>query len=123
MKTEVLSKEEALRLGMALPWAFLRCYSAASLGPTPEKIDPDELLEARFFSEQEEIRLLRLEGELRGLRRAEDGDAGIDSCFRIANPVFGKTLRTRRCIVFDEDGQAAFTEARLCGWEGGEDDA
>lgn len=123
MKTEVLNKEEALRLGMALPWAFLRCYSEASLGPTPEQIDPNELLEARFFSEQEEIRLLRLEGELRGLRRTEDGGKEIESCFRIANPAFGRTLRTRRSIIFDEDGQAAFTELRLCGWEGGENDA
>ena len=123
MNTEVISTEEALHRGLTLPWAFLRCYSTAYLGPTPEQVEQEELLEARFFSETEEIRLLRIEGELQSLRRTDGEEQMIDSSYRIANPRFGRIIRTRRDIVFDEDGQAAFTEPRLCGWEGGKDDA
>ena len=73
MKTEKLTVENALALGQALPYALVRSLSSFSLGPTPGSLPPtEELLEARFFSEAEEIRILHDGDALRALRLTDE---------------------------------------------------
>ena len=76
MTFEKLTAEEALQRGLSLPFALIRSVSSVLLGNTPDQIETDELLEARFFSDTEEVRLFRRNGQLQGavLRQGtEDG--------------------------------------------------
>lgn len=119
MKIVPMTSEEAFDRGASLPWVFLRCYSHAFLGETPEQIDRNEVLEAFFFSEEEEIRIVRADGRLQAARLTEEGEY-VEGSYQISNKQFGERLYIRRSISFDEDGQASFEEPRLCGWKGGE---
>lgn len=114
-----LSVQEALQLGAALPWALVRSLSQVTLGPTPVAVDADELLEARFFSADEEIRLFRSEGQLLAVHlTAEPDDNTIVQVHRIENTAFGSSLTVNCTLQPDEDGQMNITYTRLTGWEG-----
>ena len=123
MKTETgLDAREALKRGAALPWALVRELSRVSLGPTPIDVDAEEVLEACFFSPQEEVRLWREDGQLRAAALTdEEGDLTLEERYSVDNPDFGQELWVRRYIGFDEDGQAFIAASRLCGWEGGKE--
>ena len=123
MKPEKIENiEKAVESGKNLPFAFIRNFSSIYLGKNTQNIDVDELLEARFFSKNEEIRILRINGDfLCSIRSDEAGDEDfIEKKYRVANENFGKTITVRRYIRYDEDGQASLSEPRLCGWEGDE---
>lgn len=119
MKTETLSVREALERGRALPWAWVRSFSEVTLGEVPAEIDLEELIEARFFSAGEEIRVFRAGGGLRaaGLRGEPDDDQ-ITRTYAVENPKLGKTVTMCFLLEADEDGQTNLTAARLTGWEG-----
>ena len=107
---------------LELPFAFIKKYSdKVYLGKTPEKIDEEdfekELVEARFFSEKEEIRILRINGEFLCSKRSDNGDECIETKYNIASKNLGKTITVKRYFRYDEDGQASLSEPRLCGWE------
>lgn len=120
MKQEALTLEAALQRGSALPWAFFRCYSEVYLGPNRVFPDASEILEARLFSETEEIRVFRTGNALVCASFvAEDGDESLISSYQIANrKAFGDKITVRRFIDYDEDGQAIPGEVHLCGWKG-----
>lgn len=121
MKTERMDVNAALERGLVLPFALVRSLSRVALGPTPESVDRLELLEARFFDGREEIRIFRDEAGLQAVRlRSEAGDAALEQDLGLMNPMFGKTLRVRRVLEFDEDGQAYIAQTMLTGWEGGD---
>ena len=110
MKSEVLTVEDALERGRVLPWALVRSLSAVVLGPVPEKIQTEELMEARFFDSREEIRIFRLtEGP---------EDVVIRRTYAVENPEFGKAITVCYFVEADEDGQCRLSSARLAGWEG-----
>ena len=120
MKTESLAVPEALECGRALPYALLRGLSRVTLGPAQAlaEIDLEELIEARFFSAGEEIRVFRSGGELRAVRlRGEPEDNELERTYRIKNPKFGSSLKVCRLLEADEDGQMNVTVTRLTGWE------
>lgn len=118
MKTESLTIQEALERGRALPWALVRCLSQVSLGPVPADISREELLEARFFGVNEEIRVFRSCGQLRAVQlQGEPEDNLLERTYQIENPKFGKTLTVCYVLEADEDGQMNLTTARLTGWE------
>ena len=137
MKHDRLSMTEALKQASAFPWAMIQTYSRLYLGVNPltdggsspaeiysffqgrEQIE-QSLLEARFFSDAEELRLFRLDGGLRAVLAAEtDGDRWLEETCEIANKdKFGGSVTVRRVIDFDEDGQAYVAFTRLSGWEG-----
>ena len=120
MKTEKLDAAAAIEAGKKLPYALLRFISAASLGPTPEDISTDELEEARFFNETEEIRVFRTESGLNAVRvESEETDAVIQNWRTVDNKRFGQRIRVTKTLGRDEDGQAYIADARLSGWEGG----
>lgn len=120
MKTESLTVQEALERGRALPWALVRCISEVALGPVPTTdIRPEELIEARFFSADEEIRVFRSDGRLRAVRLGgEPEDNVLERIYQIANEEkFGKTITVCYLLEADEDGQMRLGAARLTGWE------
>ena len=120
MKVESFTTtEQALERGYTLPWALVRCLSTVTLGPVPAEIHQEELIEARFFSADEEIRVFRSCGQLRAVRLCgEPGDNSLERTFQIENPKFGKTITVCYTLEADEDGQMNLTAARLTGWEG-----
>ena len=125
------------------PWAMVQTYSRLYLGVNPladsrTNLEENELtenetdwkqffrdewklslLEARFFSDTEELRVFREGDDLRAVVVVEtDGDRWLDETCEIANKdKFGATVTVRRLIDFDEDGQAYVVFTRLSGWE------
>lgn len=107
-----------------LPFAFIKYYSGVTLGEAPANINADgfkkELLEARFFSESEEIRILHINGEFLCSKRSDgENDEFVETKYNIASKNSGETITVKKYFRYDEDGQAFLTESRLCGWEGG----
>lgn len=119
MRTETLTVQEALERGRALPWAWVRCLSQVTLGETPAEISREELIEARFFSAGEEIRVFRANGVWTAARlEGEAEDSQITRTYDIENPKFGTAITVCYTLEADEDGQTRLAAARLVGWEG-----
>lgn len=120
MTFEKLTAEEAFQRGLSLPFALIRSVSSVLLGNTPDQIETDELLEARFFSDTEEVRLFRRNGQLQGavLRQGTE-DGYWERAYRIENPSLGREIVIRYELSADEDGQTYISAARLAGWKGG----
>ena len=118
MKTETLTVQEALERGRALPWALVRSLSEVSLGRAPAAINMEELIEARFFSPGEEIRVFRTGGVWAAARlKGEPEDSQITRTYDIENPKFGAAITVCYTLETDEDGQTGLATARLTGWE------
>lgn len=118
MKIDDLTVQEALERGQTLPWALVRCLSQVTLGPVPTDISQEELIEARFFSADEEIRVFRSCGQLRAVRLyAGLEDNTLEQTRHIKNSKFGRTIKVCYMLEADEDGQMNLTTARLTGWE------
>lgn len=118
MRTERITPEDALLRAGAFPYAYFTEYSRAYLGRNTEKPDPAELIEARFFGGDAELRLYRTEKGWEALLLSEEeGDEFIDAARRLL-PAFGQTLTVRRVLDIDEDGQAYIRYTRLAGWKG-----
>ena len=121
MKTEPLNVPEALRQGRTLPYALIYSLSRVTLGPTPESVDLDELIEARFFSAAEEVRIFQDETGLQAVRLVQEADdVTLNESFALANrAAFGGTLTRTQTLDFDDDGQAFIACTRLTGWKEG----
>lgn len=118
MKTESLTVQEALERGSALPWAWVRCLSEVFLGPVPTDIGQEELIEARFFSAGEEIRVFRSCGQLLAVRLlGEPEDNTLERTYQIQNQRFGRAITVCYTLRADEDGQMSLGTPRLTGWE------
>ena len=120
MTFERLTAEEAIRRGLMLPFALIRTVSSISLGNTPAQIETEELLDALFFSDTEEVRLFRRDGQLQGAVLKQDADKDyLEKIYRIENPALGREIVVRYELEADEDGQTYVSAARLAGWKGG----
>lgn len=120
MRMDKLEVQAALEQGLTLPFAWTRTLSAVTLGPTPGTVDTAELLEARFFSSQEEIRVFQTGGGLEAVRlTAEAGDHMIEENRDLLSPRFGASVSVCHTLAFDEDGQARIAGSRLTNWKGG----
>lgn len=150
MKTESLPMETALCDIAAshsdgtprFPYAMIQTYSRLYLGVNPLSVSgidseawipffQDEeqmkqsLLEARFFSEEAEIRLFRLDNSFQldsgfqsVLTAETKEDHYLEETCEIANKdKFGGSVTVRRVMDFDEDGQAYVVLTRLSGWK------
>lgn len=127
MKTEPMDVWEALDRGQALPFALVRSLSGVTLGPTPETVDLEELIEARFFSAGEEVRIFQGEVGLQAVCLTDgEGDIALDRPpYKLANKLkFGEaTIMSKWVLDFDDDGQAFVACTRLTGWKGALDHA
>lgn len=120
MKTESMDVQEALGRGQALPFALVRNLSSVTLGPAPETVDLEELIEARFFRAGEEVRIFQGEAGPPAVRlSSEEGDITVEKECRPANPAFGESVTVRQVLDFDADGQAFVSCTLLTGWKGG----
>lgn len=119
MRQIELQADQALAQGLQLPYAMIRSYSQVTMGNTPPSVDLTEVIEARFFNAETEVRLFRKDGKLCGAKLCgECGDIGTEESFRIENPEFGSELKVYRHLASDEDGQTYVMTTRLCGWTG-----
>lgn len=99
------------------PFSFIRCFSEVLLGANTAQLDTENLLEARFFGLEGELRIYRDGDMLKAVTLSEeDGDETLDERYRIANPRFGRELTIRKILAFDEDGQAYVRATRLMDW-------
>ena len=118
MKYEKLSVGEALTAGLRLPYAMIRSLSQVTLGRTPPQVAEDGLLEARFFSAEQEIRVFRGEDGPQAARlSAEPADQVLEETYRMENKQFGGSLTVARVLDWDGDGQAYVAATRLSGWK------
>ena len=112
----------ALAEGAALPYSLIFTYGGVTLGRTPEQLPPEEeVIEARFFSEEREIHVWREGGTLRAACLAdspEDAGAAAEK-YKLENGQLGAWIAVRRYWDYDEDGQCYVSARRLAGWEGG----
>lgn len=124
MKREHLQLEDAIEQGLQLPYGFAKSYSAVALGKNPLEFDIEELMEARFFDAQQEIRLFRREGALQAVRlQCEPEDLVMYTSYLLRDPArFGKKIKVCQLLETDEDGQVYIAATQLAGWEGDEDD-
>ena len=116
-----LSVEEALSLGAKLPYAYIRRTDGVTLGPAPKETGTAHLLEARWFSDTEEIRIFQRCGELQAVRlqhSPEDASLGNETYPLEKNSPFGTSLTMRRFLAMDEDGQMSVETTCLTGWKG-----
>ena len=114
---------EAQRKAKSMPWAYVASYSSLTVGPTPRKIIWSEILDARFFGPEGELRLFRQGDALNAVwvddtPRPGQLDATADKTV-VLHSAFGRSLTMRQHIVFDEDGQATIYTIRLLSWKGG----
>jgi len=119
MKIDALQPALAIEQGLSLPFALIRSLSSVTLGKTPQVIDQDELLEARFFDEHCEVRLFLCNGALCAVRLEEEPDDKILRMeYKLANAQFGGSITVCRCLdaYSDEDGQTFVATVRLAGW-------
>ena len=87
MRQIELQADQALAQGLQLPYAMIRSYSQVTMGNTPTAVDLTEVIEARFFNAETEVRLFRKDGKLCGAKLCgECGDIGTEESFRIENP-------------------------------------
>jgi hypothetical protein len=123
MKIEQIScVEDAISLGQSLPYVYLREYSRVWIGRTPEVLHKDQLIEARFFSRDTELRIVRKNGELCAVQlTAEPEDRFLEKTLPLMNPkLFGDQIKVRNYFASDADGQAYIAHTCLAHWEGGE---
>lgn len=120
-----LEPAEAIEFGRTMPYALIRTLSEVSLGHTPPELpSPEEILEARFFSADAEVRIV-LNGETlcAALLSEEPGAETVDRTLTLQNPQFGKSVSLRHLIRYDEDGQASLSSGRLYDWKEGAQNA
>ena len=123
MKQEMMSLQAAIEAGQKLPFGWVRSLSQVALGRMPLAVDLEELLEARFFSRDREIRIFPGEDGLSAVAlTGEPEDHVMEEEYPIENPRFGQSVTLARVLDWDEDGQAYIAATRLSGWkEGGAD--
>lgn len=120
MKKYTLDIEQAVALGLAQPYAYITRLSEVTVGPTPPEFSPAELLEARFFGPDREVRIWAGDTGLEAICLEDDGqDDFLDLPNReIRAARFGKELTLRRYLDYDKDGQAYICATRLVDWKG-----
>lgn len=120
MKKYTLDIEQAVALGLAQPYAYITRLSEVTVGPTPPDFSPAELLEARFFGPDREVRIWAGDTGLEAICLEDDGqDDFLDLPNReIRAARFGKELTLRRYLDYDKDGQAYICATRLVDWKG-----
>lgn len=118
MKPTDLTLEAALLQAQTMPFAYMASFSSVTIGRTPGQPDLSEVLEARFFGPDGEIRIYRDGEALRAtayMDRPED--IYMDCTSETISPRFGKSITKRRYVEFDEDGQAKIAATRLLDWK------
>lgn len=119
MKKYTLDIEQAINLGMEQPFAYITRLSDVTVGITPGAFSMEDLLEARFFGPEQEVRIYITGDGFSAIQLANDElDEFLDISRPIRDPRFGKILTLRQYLDYDEDGQAYIRATRLLDWKG-----
>ena len=117
---EVLAADKLLEDGYR--YAFIQRIGSVYIGPIEKcgGLNPDEILEARFFEDEKELHVFSYVGTLRAVvTESESGDEYIEEK-QILRGKYGKSLTLRSYLVFDEnDGQARIGRTVFKNYEGG----
>lgn len=122
MLSQKLQLDTALAEAKALPFAYLKHFSSLTLGKNdPSALNREELLEARFFSEDCEIRILREENGLQAYafcKETSDMPILVESGISDKCSGLGTKVKKWHYLSEDADGQCYVSAVCLCGWEG-----
>ena len=117
---ELLTAEKLLEDGYQ--YAFIQRIGSVYIGPIEKcgELDPDEILEARFFEDGKELHVFSYEGTPEAVvTEYENGDEFLEAK-QILRGKYGKSLTLRSYLVFDEnDGQARIGRTVFKDYEGG----
>jgi hypothetical protein len=106
----------------SFPFQMTTRLSSVTLGNAEYPVDLTEVLEARYFGPEGEMRFYDDgAGRKAALFSEGEGDPFLDQTSPLI-PGFGENLTSRRCIGFDEDGQGYVEFVRLVDWKGGKTD-
>ena len=111
------SIEQALQQAEKLQFVMVTELSRVVIGKMPMDINWDELIEARFFDHDTEIRIFRENGELRARSVIlEDDMPYIEKQYKKLQGNLGSEISVREYLTFDEDGQAGVSAVCLYDW-------
>ena len=118
--TELKYIEEAVERGKTMQYGLIHYLSEVVFKPADEikEVNLEECLEARFFKEDEEIRIFRKNESLVAKHIKDIGPQSdseivfynLDNAFR----KMGRKVGVKEYYKKDEDGQAIVTLTRLC---------
>lgn len=111
------SIEQALKQAEKLQFVMVTELSRVVIGKTPIDINWDELIEARFFDHDTEIRIFRENSELRARSVIlQDDMPYIEKQYKKLQGNLGSEISVREYLTFDEDGQAGVSAVCLYDW-------
>lgn len=115
------SIEQALQQAEKLQFVMVTELSRVVIGKMPMDINWDELIEARFFDHDTEIRIFRENGELRARSVIlQDDMPYIEKQYNKLQGNLGSKISVREYLTFDEDGQAGVSAVCLYDWRNDE---
>ncbi len=99
---------------------FKKIYVGINNREYPED---DKIIEARFFDEKGEYRVLPeygidIEIVFDDIQKYDDFSDVIEREYSIENADYGKSITVKCFIQSDDDGQAVIKRKCLCGWKG-----
>ncbi len=120
MRNETMEIGQAMSFAADFPFAWVHSVSQVTLGKNPGAPDLDELVEARYFDGNRELRIFPGETGFQALLlTGEQTDHTLTEIHAIQNTDrFGQSLTLCRVLDFDEDGQAFVKAVRLTDWKG-----
>ena len=111
------SIEQALKQAEKLQFVMVTELSRVVIGKTPMDINWDELIEARFFDHDTEIRIFREDGALKARKVSLRADTPyIKKHYTGLQGNLGSEVSVREYLTFDEDGQAGVSAVCLYDW-------
>ena len=114
---EPISVEQALEQAQTLKFVMITELSRVVIGKVPMEIHWDELLEARFFDHDTEIRIFWEDGALKARKVSLRADTPyIKKHYTGLQGNLGSEVSVREYLTFDEDGQAGVSAVCLYDW-------
>jgi len=108
-----ITLQEAMEKGRQMPFAAINTYSGYTVGKTADTELPEteEIIEARFFDADSEIRIFTSDSGLQAVEVTDSpDDRTIEAVYSLRDSA---KVAVRRYIGFDDDGQAYISYSRM----------
>ena len=120
MKRTVMEELQAMRRAEQMPFCRITTQDAITVGRTPAAVPWQQVTEAVFFNEKEQLTLKRSGAAWQAvLLEDEPQDEFLPEEQRGLLPAFGGVLTVRQAVEYDDDGQARRGVLRLVSWKEG----
>lgn len=109
----ILSKQYLIEQGYK--WIILYNYDSVKVDEIQNiKLNKNDILEARIFSEEKEIHIFKKDGSFKAVEFIEDNEKPIDRSHLIINDKFGKfkKIGVKDYLEYDSDNQAYISYTR-----------